>query len=330
MSHQLYMIGVKGLIIGLTALFALTGVGHAQETDSLAERPGIPDATWVPIYFDTFDRAARAAGLTPLRNKNLPPGSREVRIWTGLAIGEPKRMYRFVIQDDTVGGEFIFHWGVDDDRDHDLMIHSLDGACRGFTRRLGAGVCRAVFDTTPDWHGMYQEAKSAGLWTLPDPSALPDDSTMVWDGWIMTVELRVGDQYRTYQYDNPAARDWPEADSALHVARSIRPVDSAMKSPYAQRVYRGVTTGKYREAFYLCESDSVWGFRASLSDLAEEAELVLPDPGPHGYEVQVIGEATPEWLARKWESNFTKELQALVLKSVQPASKRQCTLPKSR
>lgn len=321
------MIRVKGLLLGVMVWFALAGVAHGQAENLPVEHPGIPDATWVSIYFDTFDPVARAAGLTPLRTKNLPSGSKEVRVWTGLAIGEPKRMYRFVIQEDSVGGELILHWGTDSDRDHDLMLHSLDGACRDFTRQFGAGICRAVFDEEPSWQNRYQQAKNAGLWTLPDPSALPDDSTMVWDGWIMTVELRDGDHYRTYQYNNPRARKWPEADSALQVARSIRPIAGAMKSPDVRRTYHGVTTGKYREAFYLCESDSVWGFRASLSDLAEEAEIALPDPGPHGYEVKVIGEATPEWLAQEWESKFTRELQAFVLESVQSASKKQCTSP---
>lgn len=74
----------------------------------------------------------------------------------------------------------------------------------------------------------------------------------------------------------------------------------------------------------------MWGFRASLPHLAEKAGIALPEPGPHGYEVSVIGKATPKWLAQERGSAFNRELQVLKLNSVQPASTKQCTSSESR
>ena len=43
------------------------------------------------------------------------------------------------------------------------------------------------------------------------------------------------------------------------------------------------------------------------------------------YEVEVLGELTPEWLARRWESKFPRVLQVMELRAVRPSPTRACT-----
>ena len=56
------------------------------------------------------DSVAIAAGLRPLRETSLPPGSREIRIWIGGGIWIPEDLYRIRIDAKQVQGEFIRYW----------------------------------------------------------------------------------------------------------------------------------------------------------------------------------------------------------------------------
>ena len=296
----------------------------------------MPDARWVKSRFQTFDRAADAAGLKPLRAVELKPGEREVRIWIGFSIGAPKSLYRLVVQGERVRGERVLYWNAEPDPDeepgetfHDLMFYNYEGACADFRTERGMGACRARFAEAPDWDRVYERITEQDLWTLPDPSTLPDDGTIVIDGWSMTVELRTPETYRTYHYNNPWAKEsWPEAEKANRIA-SVMLEAGTVRSPDVRRRYRGLTSGEYRSAFRLCRSDTIWAFRPSttMEKLARRAGIELPEPGEYGYELVVVGRATPEWLADEWESEYTRELQVRKLISVRPAHRPACQSP---
>ena len=54
-----------------------------------------------------IDPAAVAAGLRPLRRTALPPGEREVRVWTGFGLGIPHTLYRMRTLGGDVRGDMI-------------------------------------------------------------------------------------------------------------------------------------------------------------------------------------------------------------------------------
>lgn len=206
-------------VLGLVALSACGGAALPD----LAGKAGLPDASWVNTYFATFDRVVAAAGLRPLRDARLAPGEREVQVWIGAALGYPRDLYRVVERGDTVEGELIRYWPVSRDIPpdpsdpslHQWMVEFERGRCDGFTRRNGYGVCRALFTRPPDWAAVLREAGAAGLWTLPDPSALSGPRWMTIDGAAIVVELRTDSTYRAYHYHFPAARrSWPEGKQA--------------------------------------------------------------------------------------------------------------------
>jgi hypothetical protein len=159
---------------------------------------------------------------------------------------------------------------------------------------------------------------------------------MVFDGWTIVVELRDGLHYRTYRYNSPDVHPaWPEAAQVQAVARTLRAIDSLEATPDVQRVYRGVTTGRYQSGFRSCDGGGEWEFHADLASLITHAppgvraRLAPADTARTAgdstrYVVEVTGTLTPEWLARRWESRFPRVLQVDQLRSVRPTGASEC------
>lgn len=306
-----------------------------------APADSVPSDSWVRFYFATFDPAARAAGLTPLREVRLGPGEREVRLWTQVEIGVPKQLYRFVDRGGAVSGELIYYWGADPRGEgpgetmHDLMLYTLQGQCDRFAVAEDTGVCRTRFLREPAWGAILRAAEAEGLWTIPDPSTLPPDGIISLDGWTIVAELRDGPHYRTFRYNSPDAHPtWPSAARVQAIARELGAIDSLVAPSEVRRSYRGVTTGQYESAFRVCGDTVTWEFHDDLRRLARHApariRVTLPTtltdttaqevPGRDTtamYTVEVIGELTPEWLARQWGSEFPRVLQLSELRAAQ-------------
>lgn len=316
----------------MLVLSACTGSKPRTEPAPIRADTGAPDVTSSRVYSSTFDAVAGAAGLVPLRFDTLNPG-REVRVWIGVAIGAPKQLYRFVERGRRVDGEIIHYWSatrLPDDRPgetiHDLMVYSLTGRCDRFAVNEKVGICRARFARRPDWGEVLRRAEAAGLRELPDESTLPD-RVLVFDGWSITVELREGDRYRAYRYGNPDAQPWPEARRAVEVARAVRSLDALEHGPDVQRIHRGVTTGAYRSEFRPCEGGGPWDFYASLRHWAYRVGIEVPGDSADTtalFYVEVEGELTPEWLARRWRSQYPRVLQVMRVMDVKPWTGAEC------
>lgn len=315
----------------MASLLVSQVIGAQVLTTAEGTEPGVPDAHWARLYFPLFDAVSASGGLAPLRTAEPSEGAREVRVWIGGGIGYPQSLFRVVEKGADVAGELVLYWRTHGESEppgetfHDLMVFYQTGSCDGFAAAEGVGTCRALFDRRPDWGSVLREAERAGLWSLPDSSELPDDGLVTIDGWAITVEMRDGAAYRAYHYDNPDAHpSWPEAHQAAEIASVFRDVRAQVRQAEVERIYRGVTTGEYGSAFSLCDSDIVWGTRFSLAGLAEKAGLAIPDSGPFGYVVAVKGKPTPEWLARRWNSSFSRELQGIAIESIAPAQALAC------
>jgi hypothetical protein len=316
------------------ALFTLAPPrpARAQQPDSL------PDLAPGSIYISGYDEVARATGLMPLRLVRLGAGEREVRIWTQVAIAIPMQLYRFVDRGGRVTGELIFYWpaaptettmgGRSGDVSHDMMMYILPGRCDRFAVAEDTGICRARFTRTPDWGRVLRAAESHGLWTIPDPSTLPPDGVRVLDGWSIVVELRDVHGYRAYSYANPGSHPkWPSAAQVTEVAKTLGAIDSLVAPSDVDRVYRGVTTGRYQSAFRSCESGAEWDFHSDLRALARNASprvrALFPADSTGAapsdsslFYVEVLGSLTPEWLAQRWGSRFPRALRVLELRDV--------------
>jgi hypothetical protein len=331
--------------LALSLLFVTPSASRGQIAGANAD--SVPKASWVGIYFESFDEAARAAELAPLRETPLRAGEHEVRLWTQTEIAVPKQLFRITERGGRVRGELILYWrrapaGLESDErpgetTHDLMLYRLCGMCDEVTMATMAAACRTRFRREPSWGNALREAESLGLWTVPDPSTLPRDNIMSLDGWTMVVELRDGPRYRTYRYHNPGSHpQWPSDSQAVKIAAVLRGVGGLVRPPDVRRLYRGLTTGRYRSAFRSCDGSATWDFYAGLPSLLARAESRIRDSAPPSaadttardsthYEVEVLGELTPEWLARRWESPYPRVLQVIELRAVRPARSSRCS-----
>ena len=322
------------------AVVAFLAAGGACQTRAASAQPpptAEQDAMrriWQSVYYPVFDSVTRSAGLSRMRTTALPRGQREIRIWIGGGLGYPQDLFRFVDSHGRVSGELVRYWharglGPDErpgETFHDLMLYSQSGRCSGFAVRAAIGTCRGEFVSSPDWQAVLRRAEAEGLWTLPDESSLPHDSMMVFDGWGITVELRDASRYRTYHYDNPDAHKWPEAAKAVQIARALDTVRALLRPADVVRTYRGVTPGIYRSEFVDCATGERWQFSDDLRSLAERSKGAFAPAADSGarYLVEVVGELTPEWLARRWASPYPRVLQLSRLVSVQPSPPSPC------
>jgi hypothetical protein len=153
---------------------------------------------------------------------------------------------------------------------------------------------------------------------------------MILDGWTMVVELRDGARYRTYRYNNPESHTkWPSAAQAGEIARTLGGIDSLAFPPDVWKTYRGITTGRYQSVVQSCDG-AEWEFHDALRSLVKRTPPSVWSSVPSLadstardstlYEVEVLGELTPEWLARKWESKYPRVLQVIELRGVRPAT----------
>ena len=313
----------------------------------------VPTHDWLDGYLRQYDRAATGAGLLPLRQARLREGEREMRIWTKIALSGTTTLHRFTERDGRVRGELIYTWDVDPpdpslgerpgETYHDYMVHDLRGGCEEITVSSGTGVCRVRFRREPPWRRVLSEAEANGLWTLPDQSTLPRSGFWITiDGWGMVVELRDGEKYRAYHYRNPWSHpEWREATLARAIARSMQGIDSLRVLPDVQRVYRGLTTGKYRSAFTLCGSEERWEFAHDLPWMLEHAAAAVRARAPGSasdttsgrqalFEVEVLGMLRPDSYTRSSGSPYARVLQPLELRAVRPASPNGCRSTRAR
>jgi len=180
--------------------------------------PEFPPAPWPDYFYNaSLDEFLQVAGLERLDRKALPREHREIRVWSGLAIGSPDELVILREANGIAEGEAIRYWHqpVDetDGLDSDLTAR-FGPTCKRIERGDWWVICYSQFSTQPDWAGLLADATAEQVWQLPDPFGLYY-AWRVTDGWSMTIELRDGPEYRAFEYNNPDAYDWPETRHAV-------------------------------------------------------------------------------------------------------------------
>ena len=182
-------------------------------------------------YGDLVTPAAKALGLRPLSEVSLPSAGREVRVWIiGMAIHS---LLRIAEQNGRVQGEAAKFWrsesfGPIDKPEPEWVARfrrdQVQSGCRPIRRVGGVEACKGASLSGVDWRRVLLQLDSLGISTLADPQTLARDDPflgMSADGWSMVVEIRTGNQYRTYSYDNPYWAPWPEARVAEEIAKIV-------------------------------------------------------------------------------------------------------------
>lgn len=314
------ILGSALLLAGVTTAAAGQRPAPARiDSATLASQP-----SWYEGYFESFDRAVAALDLVPLRDTHLARGEREVRVWTQVELGVPKRMVQVRDVGGRITGEGVFYWPAPVPNPsrgerpgqslRDIVAYNHAGTCGPIRVRGEMAACRVRFVSAPDWRSILRDAEGAGLWTIPDPSALPNDGIMTLDGWTIAVELRTSDSYRAYRYNSPEAHPkWAPAAQAIKIAETFARADALLVPPDAEQRYRGVTRGSYGSAIKLCGGSTTWEFADDLATAAKRQGVAMPDSTGRvepEYYVELTGIASPEWSAKQSESKFARVLSA--------------------
>ncbi len=156
-------------------------------------------------------RYLEAIGLEPLSEVELPLGHEEIRLWL---VGNMKpKLVRLTQANGSVGGEVFIHLGDIGETRHpgpsrarsEAIKQAYAARCHDYQTVGNQASCRGYFPLEPNWELFYRQLRLDQLWELPDQYIArrrPDNFGSL--GWIesLTVELRQGDRYRAYSYDN--------------------------------------------------------------------------------------------------------------------------------
>ena len=135
--------------------------------------PNIPKASWEKSYFESINELSDKAGFKSLRNTALAKDDLEVRLWMGFGITQLEGFILKCIKNE---------WSaIQINEDHRNI--RLDEPKSG-------------------WAQTWQKLVDSETLTLPDAESIncnPRDT----DGFSYVVELKKGNNYRTYMYENP-------------------------------------------------------------------------------------------------------------------------------
>ena len=328
---------MRAIALLSTALLAMaTASRHApfQQTAS-AVREGRGSMLISAAGESHGDSVVIAAGLRPLRERSLPSGSRELRIWIGGGITIPEDLYRIRIDNGKVTGQWIRYWdrkGRFEWRSEvsqgAMMRYTFDGVCDRIGTAGNVDACVTRFTKTPEWASLLRRVEADSVWTLPDQSEMPPDSIMVMDGYAISVEARDGATYRHYGYANPDAHANAGARHAAAIAKSVAVLWPLAAASKQRKVYRGRFTaedGHY--ALAICRDTTKWGLDGDLAPLKPRRRDgtvdSLSDTIRVAY-VEVRGMKAFKGLAKQWRSPYPEVIEADSVLVVRPWTAEEC------
>lgn len=185
--------------------FGAAGACRLNHLPKQETRVMLPDAKWVPIFFESTGLASKSinertkeANLPSLRTVLLPEKDLEVRVWAGFGVTGV---------DGLVLRRYSNQWSA-------IYL-------QGVAERPPFPNAQTVL-TTPKsgWEAAWQRFIAAGIVTLPDASVLGCD-TYGKDGTSYVVEINMNKTYRTYSYPDPTYLKCDEAKQMKRIQEII-------------------------------------------------------------------------------------------------------------
>lgn len=186
----------------------------APTVDELPEtvESDIPKSAWKPIFFETISNVTNRVGIEALHKTSLQAEDIEIRIWYGFG---KSRLEGFVLKRNRTqwNGSHIYFEYPDDwnAKTHDFA------AVRYVNKPMPRSEPRS------GWSTFWTQLRRRNILTLPNADSI-DCRGDALDGFSYVVEIRKGENYRTYMYDNPeyARKDCKQAEDILVIGKMIR------------------------------------------------------------------------------------------------------------
>jgi hypothetical protein len=163
--------------------------------------PNIPKTTWEPIFFDAINESDAYAGFDKLRDSKLGDDDLEIRVWAGFGKSQLKG---FVLR------RIDSKWSA-------YRIGPENGKDFRKPGRFELG------EPAIGWERAWSSLEDHKILSLPDARAIKCENRFL-DGYSYVVEVKKGQNYRTYMYDNPDVKSenkCAEGDEILAIAEII-------------------------------------------------------------------------------------------------------------
>ncbi len=163
--------------------------------------PDTPIGSAKPIFHDTIDERTKKAGIGRLRNLTISEDDIEIRIWRGFGL---TTLEGFVMRRIRNTWSAIH---LDEDYKDGRFIQNSSG----------------LKDPVRGWEAVWRSLNEHHILSLPNAEDI-NCSARYNDGISYVVEIKKGDNYRTYLYDNPSApfeNRCKEADEILAISAII-------------------------------------------------------------------------------------------------------------
>lgn len=317
------------LVVCSVALLSLRSPSaYAQDPTRAARLLAATDTTlhgWM-----ASDAAALALGIPLLRRVPFREGEQEIRIWSGVELGEPRDLVRLHRRGRAVSGTWAWYWSADDASSEvttDAVVrHSLAGRCDTPRQQGDTAACVARLRSRPDWSAIWDSLTVLGVWTLPNQDDLPHEGRITLDGWSMTIELRDGPRYRSVAYSNPDAFNHPAQVAATAVGGAARHLGELLPPPRNERQLRGeLHFGSAGPEFRSCRSSTVWGVQGPLGPVLDSARAASQRSATSiSFLVNLRGMLTVRGLARSWGAPYDYILQVDTVSEWEQWSARKC------
>lgn len=157
----------------------------------------IPKANWEPIFFESINERTKLAKVQKLRDSPLDKKDIEVRIWGGFGLSSLDGFR--LVRTNNEWAAFRFD-----------QVFSARNRSEYRTIKLGK--------PKKGWELLWTKLVDEGLLTLPDAESI-NCLARVFDGYSYVVEIKKGDKYRTYMYDNP---DYPRKGRCRQTEQIVR------------------------------------------------------------------------------------------------------------
>ncbi len=168
----------------------------------------IPKAFWEKIFFEGINERTDEARIKSLRKTSLAKDDLEVRVWMGFGL---TKLEGFILK------RINKNWSA-------VRIMADYDSKKFINRNI------KLNEPKSGWEKTWQKLIDAEILTLPDAKSINCNAGAT-DGFSYVVELKKGNNYRTYMYENPN----PNSTNKCREANQILEIDKIIVQEFGIR-----------------------------------------------------------------------------------------------
>jgi hypothetical protein len=160
-------------------------------------RVGPKEKRWEQILFREIDGRIEGSGIAPLREKELLPGEKEVRIWVGFDL-YPLNGIILRENEGKWSGSYV-------------VPVKLSSSSKPIA---------ALREPTSGWNALWQRLEELDFYTLPDSEDIGATNGYP-DAKGAVIEIKTKESYRTYMYGGLRTPEADESKKVVEICRTL-------------------------------------------------------------------------------------------------------------